>query len=149
MGEPTILFRMGLLCTTRQVRRRSAVFVHDLHSFGTNAALEWNALLKCRCQFSVPDRTQAGSLAEFVGPVACTHMPRGSDDPVIMHPTGELNPIGVRGAAQFLGISPSLVYAYVERKQIPHYRIGRCIRFSLPELALWRQQFHVNGGINE
>jgi hypothetical protein len=26
-------------------------------------------------------------------------------------------------AARFLGISPSLVYAYVERKQIPHYRM--------------------------
>jgi excisionase family DNA binding protein len=41
-----------------------------------------------------------------------------------------------------------LVYAYVERKQIPHYRMmGRAIRFKLSELAEWRQQFHVNGGI--
>jgi excisionase family DNA binding protein len=32
-------------------------------------------------------------------------------------------PVDVRTAAQFLGISPSLVYAYVERKQIPHYRM--------------------------
>ncbi len=57
--------------------------------------------------------------------------------------------VDVKGAAQFLGVSPSLVYAYVERKQIPHYRIGRCIRFSLLELDAWRQQFHVNGGIDE
>jgi predicted DNA-binding transcriptional regulator AlpA len=28
-------------------------------------------------------------------------------------------PIDVKAAAQFLGVSPSLVYAYVERKQIP------------------------------
>ena len=28
-------------------------------------------------------------------------------------------PVDVRTAARFLGISPSLVYAYVERKQIP------------------------------
>ena len=42
-------------------------------------------------------------------------------------------PITVKAAARFLGVSPSLVYAYVERKQIPHYR----------------QQFHVNGGIDE
>jgi excisionase family DNA binding protein len=32
-------------------------------------------------------------------------------------------PVDVRTAARFLGISPSLVYAYVERKQIPHYRM--------------------------
>jgi len=59
-------------------------------------------------------------------------------------------PITVKTAAAFLGVSPSLVYAYVERKQIPHYRMmDRSIRFRLSELAEWRQQFHVNGGINE
>ena len=59
-------------------------------------------------------------------------------------------PITVKDAAQFLGVSPSLVYAYVERKQIPHFRMmGRSIRFRLSELVEWRQQFHVNGGIDE
>ena len=58
-------------------------------------------------------------------------------------------PIDVKAAAHFLGVSPSLVYAYVERKQIPHFRMmGRSIRFRLSELDRWRQQFHVNGGIN-
>ena len=56
----------------------------------------------------------------------------------------------MKAAAHFLGVSPSLVYAYVERKQIPHYRMmGRSIRFRLSELVEWRQQFHVNGGIDE
>jgi hypothetical protein len=27
--------------------------------------------------------------------------------------------------------------------------MGRSIRFRLSELAEWRQQFHVNGGIDE
>ncbi len=59
-------------------------------------------------------------------------------------------PVDVKTAARFLGVSPSLVYAYVERKQIPHFRMmGRSIRFLRSELAEWRQQFHVNGGINE
>jgi excisionase family DNA binding protein len=59
-------------------------------------------------------------------------------------------PIGVKAAARFLGVSPSLVYAYVERKQIPHFRMmGRSIRFRLSELVEWRQQFHVNGESNE
>ena len=58
-------------------------------------------------------------------------------------------PVDVKAAAQFLGVSASLVYAYVERKQIPHFRMmGRAIRFRLSELNSWRQQFHVNGGIN-
>jgi excisionase family DNA binding protein len=57
--------------------------------------------------------------------------------------------VDVKTAARFLGVSPSLVYAYVERKQIPHFRMmGRSIRFSLSELEKWRQQFFVNGGIN-
>ena len=59
-------------------------------------------------------------------------------------------PVDVKAAAKFLGVSPSLVYAYVERKQIPHYRMmGRAIRFRLSELEAWHQKFHVNGGINE
>jgi len=58
-------------------------------------------------------------------------------------------PIDVKAAAVFLGVSPSLVYAYVEWKQIPHFRMmGRAIRFRISELDQWRQQFHVNGGIN-
>jgi excisionase family DNA binding protein len=59
-------------------------------------------------------------------------------------------PVDVKTAARFLGVSPSLVYVYVERKQIPHFRMmGRAIRFSLTELEKWRRQFIVNGGINE
>ena len=55
--------------------------------------------------------------------------------------------VDVKTAANLLGFHPSLVYAWVERKQIPHYRMGRSIRFLLSELAEWRKQFHVNGGI--
>ncbi len=58
-------------------------------------------------------------------------------------------PVDVKTAARFLGVSPSLVYAYVERKQIPHFRLmGRSIRFTLSELDKWRQKFFVDGGIN-
>ena len=57
-------------------------------------------------------------------------------------------PVDVKTAARFLGVSASLVYAYVERKQIPHFRMmGRAIRFRLSELQAWRQKFHVNGGV--
>jgi excisionase family DNA binding protein len=58
--------------------------------------------------------------------------------------------VDVKTAARFLGVSCSLVYSYVERKQIPHYRMmGRTIRFRLSELARWREQFHVAGAANE
>ncbi len=70
--------------------------------------------------------------------------------PLTLEPAKADPPVTVKTAAQFLGVSPSLVYAWVERKQIPHYRMmGRSIRFRLSELAEWRQQFHVNGGIDE
>jgi excisionase family DNA binding protein len=75
-------------------------------------------------------------------------------NPVISQPIdqheihGHEVPVDVKTAARFLGVSPSLVYAYVERKQIPHFRMmGRAIRFSLTELEKWRRQFFVNGGI--
>src|SRR5580658_1609516 len=58
--------------------------------------------------------------------------------------------VDVKTAARFLGVSCSLVYSYVERKQIPHYRMmGRTIRFRLSELASWREQFRVDGAANE
>ena len=58
--------------------------------------------------------------------------------------------VDVKAAARFLGVSPSLVYAYVERKQIPHFRMmGRAIRFRISELEKWRHKFFVNGGIDE
>jgi excisionase family DNA binding protein len=57
--------------------------------------------------------------------------------------------VDVKVAARFLGVSASLVYAYVERKQISHFRMmGRTIRFSLAELEKWRRQFFVDGGID-
>ena len=58
--------------------------------------------------------------------------------------------VKVKRAAQFLDISPSLVYAYVERKQIPHFRVmGHAIRFRLSKLDEWLQHFHVTGGFDE
>ena len=73
------------------------------------------------------------------------HLSRNSTDQ-----PGFEAPVDVKTAARFLGISASLVYAYVERKQIPHFRMmGRAIRFSLIELEKWRRQFFINGGINE
>lgn len=59
-------------------------------------------------------------------------------------------PVNVKAAARFLGVSPSLVYSWVERRQIPHFRMmGRSIRFRLSELDEWRNRFHVSGESND
>jgi len=51
-------------------------------------------------------------------------------------------PMTVREAAKFLGVSRQLVYAWVERKQIPHLRVmGRNIRFLISDLRSFRASF--------
>src|SRR4051794_26697526 len=51
-------------------------------------------------------------------------------------------PLTVRDAACFLGVSPQTVYLWVERKQIPHFRVmGRNIRFLISDLRPFRAQF--------
>ena len=45
-------------------------------------------------------------------------------------------PMTVREAAKFLGVSPQLMYIWVEQKQIPHLRVmGRNIPFLEPDLV--------------
>ena len=54
----------------------------------------------------------------------------------------EENPLTVREAAKFLGVSPQTVYLWVERKQIPHLRVmGRNIRFLKSDLEPFRASF--------
>ena len=48
----------------------------------------------------------------------------------------------VKEAATFLGVSVQTVYAYCERKQIPHLRVmGRNIRFLRSDLEPFCQSF--------
>ena len=55
-------------------------------------------------------------------------------------------PMTVKEAALFLGVSAQTVYLWVERKQIPHFRVmGRNIRFLISDLRPFRDQFKENG----
>ena len=45
--------------------------------------------------------------------------------------------VNVRGAARQLGVSPSLVYKLTESNELPHFRVGRSIRFSPSDLRHW------------
>jgi excisionase family DNA binding protein len=51
-------------------------------------------------------------------------------------------PLKVKEVAAFLGVSPQTVYLWVERRQIPHFRVmGRNICFLKRELEVFRAQF--------
>ena len=56
-------------------------------------------------------------------------------------------PIRVREAAVFLGVSPQTVYLWVERKQIPHFRVmGRNIRFLEIGVGVLPRAVQTGGG---
>lgn len=56
-------------------------------------------------------------------------------------------PLTVRQAAPYLGVSVSLLYLWVEQKQIPHYRVmGRNIRFLRSDLERFRASFKQEVG---
>jgi excisionase family DNA binding protein len=51
-------------------------------------------------------------------------------------------PWNVGQAARFLGVSPQTVYLWVERKEIPHFRVmGSNIRFLREDLERFRATF--------
>ncbi len=47
-------------------------------------------------------------------------------------------------AAQYLGVKASTLYSMVERKEIPHYRIGRLIRFTKADLDAFMRERRVD-----
>ena len=48
--------------------------------------------------------------------------------------------LNVAENAGYLGIKTSTVYSLVEAKQIPHYRIGRQIRFKKSDIDEWMEK---------
>jgi len=45
--------------------------------------------------------------------------------------------LNIQALSQFLGIKVSTLYAMVEERKVPYYRIGRLIRFKKSEIDLW------------
>ena len=69
-------------------------------------------------------------------------MELATTNPFSTPPTSYEPPIRVRDAAAYLGVSAQTVYLWVERKQIPHFRVmGRNVRFLKSELQPFRAQF--------
>ena len=50
----------------------------------------------------------------------------------------------VREASQYLGVKPSSLYSMVEKKEIPHYRIGQLIKFTMADLDAFMQERRVD-----
>lgn len=48
-----------------------------------------------------------------------------------------------REAARFLGISVSHLQRLVQRREMPHHKIGRCVRFSEDDLRAFLEQSRV------
>jgi excisionase family DNA binding protein len=49
----------------------------------------------------------------------------------------DLTLLTVRAVAQRLGMSPRWVHERVRRHEIPHFRLGRALRFDLEEVRRW------------
>ena len=48
--------------------------------------------------------------------------------------------LNVKEVATYLALKASTVYSLVEEKKIPHYRIGRQIRFKSSEIDQWMEK---------
>ncbi len=49
----------------------------------------------------------------------------------------------IQALSQYLGIKASTLYAMVGEKKIPHYKVGRMVRFKLSEIDLWMEKNQV------
>jgi excisionase family DNA binding protein len=50
----------------------------------------------------------------------------------------------VTEASHYLGIKTSTLYVMVERKEIPHYRVGRLIKFTKADLNAFMEERRVD-----
>ena len=55
----------------------------------------------------------------------------------------EKNFIDIEELSTALGIKASTLYAWIHRRKIPYYKIGRLVKFKLEEVEEWIQKRHV------
>ena len=48
--------------------------------------------------------------------------------------------LGIQDLSLYLAIKPSTIYAMVGERTIPHFRIGKLIRFKRSEIDLWMEE---------
>ncbi|MCD6595476.1 helix-turn-helix domain-containing protein [bacterium] len=47
--------------------------------------------------------------------------------------------------ARILGVKVSTIYGWVSEKQIPHYKLGRLVRFDRHEIIEWLKSRKISG----
>jgi excisionase family DNA binding protein len=47
--------------------------------------------------------------------------------------------IDINNLAVYLAVKPSTLYSLVEAGEIPHYKVGRLVRFKKAEIDLWME----------
>ena len=51
--------------------------------------------------------------------------------------------IGPQELSQFLDLKIDTIYSWVWQRKIPHFKMGRCIKFDLLEIEKWAREKHV------
>ena len=51
--------------------------------------------------------------------------------------------LSVEEAAQFLGLKKSTLYKKAHRRELPHYKVGKLLRFKEAELIEWIEATRV------
>jgi excisionase family DNA binding protein len=46
--------------------------------------------------------------------------------------------------SQYLNVKPKTIYSWVNKGEIPHYRIGKTIRFRKDEIEKWLEEKRKN-----
>lgn len=52
--------------------------------------------------------------------------------------------VGSKRAAEILSVSKQTIAALCQRRQLPHYKIGKLLKFSRTELLEWLAAQHVD-----
>lgn len=50
----------------------------------------------------------------------------------------------VEGAADYLGLKKSTIYAYIHERRLPYYKRGHIVRFKIEELDSWMEESRVD-----
>ena len=48
--------------------------------------------------------------------------------------------INIKKLAEYLDTKVSTIYSWIHMKQIPHYKVGRLVKFDVAEIDKWLQE---------
>lgn len=51
--------------------------------------------------------------------------------------------IGTKELAKYLDVSIGTIYSWVWQKKLPHYKVGRLVKFDLKEIESWIKERRV------